>query len=132
MSLIILGVRVVFGLDVCNLFPLCVLNVIPLIGGVHVHRFMSHTSSLESRGSGWLPIMGPSATVVVGQVLLKRCGQWLAPGHRALSSGGRPCELPGMLSLDLGAIGHSSGRLCTPRVVEAVVGTRLWGTWQQQ
>ena len=33
-GLIIFGVRAVFSMDVCHLFPQCKLAVIPLIGGV--------------------------------------------------------------------------------------------------
>ena len=92
MGLIFFGMRAVFGLDPCSLFPQCLLAIIPLIGGVQV------------RGSCTLQV---------------RRGQWLAPSSGTLGSGSGLCP---PLESEMAAAAHarpqSSCRQCLRVCVE--------------
>ena len=103
------GMRVVFGLGACHLFPQCVLAVIPLMG---VCRYMSHVHAQRKEEAAvgshlWVPwqkslsacipreagaVFGfGSWTLGVGgpHTLLGRWGQCPAPTHRTVSDSSR-------------------------------------------
>ena len=74
LSFLIFGTRADFTMDVCHLFPQCMLAVIPLREDVQVrglHRLQ------EGGGSSWCPIPAPSAAgaVCVGLWSLKMAAE---------------------------------------------------------